>query len=293
MNKNKVSVIMNCYNGVDYVEDAIESVIAQTYNNWELIFWDNKSTDLSSNVLKKFKDYRIKYYLSNEHTSQYEARRRAVLEAKGEFIAFLDVDDWWKEDKIEKQLKLFLDKDVGLATCNYWIVNERKKTKKLAFKNIPTGHVTEKLLKRNFVGMSTLIMKKDSYFSLEYGFDSRYEIIGDYDLILRLSKDNKLASLDEPYSYYRWHGKNLGFLKFELNISELSFWIKDKIEFSSYKNFDYLKNYILFYKGLIQIMNKKRISAMSQIYLMTSFYFRIKLSIVLCLPLWLIKKIRS
>ncbi len=293
MNKNKVSVIMNCYNGVDYVEDAIESVIAQTYNNWELIFWDNKSTDLSSNVLKKFKDDRIKYYLSNEHTSQYEARRRAVLEAKGEFIAFLDVDDWWKEDKIEKQLKLFLDKDVGLATCNYWIVNERKKTKKLAFKNIPTGHVTEKLLKRNFVGMSTLIMKKDSYFSLEYGFDSRYEIIGDYDLILRLSKDNKLASLDEPYSYYRWHGKNLGFLKFELNISELSFWIKDKIEFSSYKNFDYLKNYILFYKGLIQIMNKKRISAMSQIYLMTSFYFRIKLSIVLCLPLWLIKKIRS
>ena len=293
MNKNKVSVIMNCYNGVDYVEDAIESVIAQTYNNWELIFWDNKSTDLSSNVLKKFKDDRIKYYLSNEHTSQYEARRRAVLEAKGEFIAFLDVDDWWKEDKIEKQLKLFLDKDVGLATCNYWIVNERKKTKKLAFKNIPTGHVTEKLLKRNFVGMSTLIMKKDSYFSLEYGFDSRYEIIGDYDLILRLSKDNKLASLDEPYSYYRWHGKNLGFLKFELNISELSFWIKDKIEFSSYKNFDYLKNYVLFYKGLIHIMNKKRISAMNQIYLMTSFYFRIKLSIVLCLPLWLIKKIRS
>ena len=296
MNKNTVSVIMNCYNGVDYVEDAIKSVIAQTHNNWELIFWDNKSTDNSSNVLKKFKDDRIKYYLSNEHTSQYEARRRAVLEATGEFIAFLDVDDWWKEDKIEKQLKLFSDKDIGFATSNYWIINERKKNNKLAFKSIPSGKILNKLLKKNFIGMSTLMVRKSCYFALDYGFDPKYEIIGDYDLVLRLASKFNLASINQPLSFYRWHGKNLGFIKFDLNLRELEFWIeenKSKKIFCEQQNFKYLKDYTKFYIGLNKILNKNRIEALSYIIKINNIFFKLKLLIVILMPLFLIKFIRS
>lgn len=284
---------MNCYNGAEYLKEALDSIVNQTYENWELIFWDNLSTDQSKSIFENYDNKKFKYFQSQYHTSQYEARRSAVLKCEGELIAFLDVDDWWGKKKLEMQVNLFNDPEVGFACCNYWIINQRKKTKKIAFKTIPTGYVTDELLTKNFVGMSTLIMRRQSYFSLDYGFDPRYEIIGDYDLILRLSRENKLACLNQPCSYYRWHGKNLGFLKFDLNISELSYWSSNKLEFSNYKNFKYLKNYILFYRGLINIMNKKRLKAFNQIYSMTSIYFQIKLSIVLFLPLWLIKMIRS
>ena len=99
MTAPNVSVIMNCYNGSIYLGKAIESVILQTYKNWELIFWDNKSTDNSASILKKYRDNRIKYFISDTHTSQYEARRKAVLKAEGNYIAFLDVDDWWEPKK--------------------------------------------------------------------------------------------------------------------------------------------------------------------------------------------------
>ena len=78
-----VSVIMNCYNGERYLEEAIDSIIDQTYNNWELIFWDNQSTDKSANIFKKYNDKRLKYYYSNKHTLLYEARNFALKKSKG------------------------------------------------------------------------------------------------------------------------------------------------------------------------------------------------------------------
>ena len=97
-----VSIIMNCYNGRIFLKDSIDSIISQTYENWELIFWDNQSTDDSSILLKSFQDKRIKYNFAKKHTSLYEARSLALRKARGELIAFLDVDDWWKKEKLDK-----------------------------------------------------------------------------------------------------------------------------------------------------------------------------------------------
>ena len=127
-NEPLVSIIMNCYNGEEYLRDSINSVINQTYKNWEIIFWDNQSTDKSSEIFKGYSDKRLKYYLAPSHTKiLYEARNYATKKINGDFIAFLDVDDWWCSDKLEKQIPLFDDSEVGLVYGNSWWVFEKKK----------------------------------------------------------------------------------------------------------------------------------------------------------------------
>ena len=125
-----VSIILNCFNGEKYLKDALESVLNQTYNNWELVFWDNKSDDGSKKILDLYKSQKFKYYRSNIHTSLYEARNLAVKECKGEFIAFIDADDYWEKDKLEKQIKLFEKENVGMVYGNLWIYNQKLKKKK-------------------------------------------------------------------------------------------------------------------------------------------------------------------
>ena len=102
-----VSIIINCFNGEEYLREALESVISQTYKNWEIIFWDNQSTDKSAEIFKSYQDSRLKYYLASSHTKiLYEARNYALKKATGDFIAFLDADDYWLPDKLEKQIPL-------------------------------------------------------------------------------------------------------------------------------------------------------------------------------------------
>ena len=87
-NRPLVSIIMNCYNGEVYLYESIKSVLSQTYENWELIFWDNQSSDLSKKIFENFQDKRLKYYYAQEHTTLYRARDLAIKKSNGEFIAF-------------------------------------------------------------------------------------------------------------------------------------------------------------------------------------------------------------
>ena len=102
MNSPLISVVINCYNGEKYLLKSIKSILGQTYKNWEIIFWDNCSTDNSKKILKNFKDKRIKYFKSKIFTSLYAARNMAIKKTKGEYVAFLDTDDWWHKKKLQK-----------------------------------------------------------------------------------------------------------------------------------------------------------------------------------------------
>ena len=89
MTKPLVSIIVNCYNGEKYLQDAINSIYAQSYQNWEIIFWDNLSTDKSAEIFKSFKDSRLKYYCASSHTSiLYEARNYALEKVNGILLHF-------------------------------------------------------------------------------------------------------------------------------------------------------------------------------------------------------------
>ena len=127
-----VSIIINCFNGEKYLKDAIDSVIGQTYKNWELIFWDNQSTDRSKEIFKSYKNNRLKYFLAPTHSEiLYKARNSALEKANGEFVAFLDADDWWLRDKLEKQIPLFKNPEIGLVYGNCWIFLEKKNKQKI------------------------------------------------------------------------------------------------------------------------------------------------------------------
>ena len=99
----KVSIIMNCLNGEQYLKQAMDSVFKQTYDDWEAIFFDNTSTDNSAAIAKSYGE-RVRYFKSQTTYPLGKARNLAINETKGEFIAFLDCDDIWLPQKLEKQV---------------------------------------------------------------------------------------------------------------------------------------------------------------------------------------------
>ena len=160
--KGLVSIIMNCHNGEKYLKEAIQSVINQEYNNWELIFWNNNSSDNSEKIFKNFKDKRLRYFYKKKKVNLYVSRNAAMKKAYGEFIAFLDVDDLWFPKKLKLQIKKFKDKKVGLVYSKYIKLNEYGFIKKkiISKKNLPEGYITKNLLENYNVGLLTIMIRR-------------------------------------------------------------------------------------------------------------------------------------
>ena len=219
---------MNCYNGERYLREAIDSVLVQTYKNWEIIFWDNQSTDSSAEIFKSYDDPRLKYFFAPTHTLLYEARNFAIDKADGDFFAFLDVDDWWYPEKIEMQVPLFKDSEVGFVCSNYWIKKEKNGTHKLFRKKaIPQGWVLNDLLMDYSVGLLTLMVRRVAFDTLKGGCDPRFHVIGDMDLVVRLAVKWKMACCQEPLAYYRLHGENEGQKQKARSVAECQIWVEE------------------------------------------------------------------
>ena len=104
-----VSVILNVRNGAAFLHEALDSVMTQTFADWELIVWDDRSTDTSAQIVAGYSDHRIRYHLAPEETPLGKARDLAIRQANGEWLAFIDQDDLWLPDKLEKQITLACD----------------------------------------------------------------------------------------------------------------------------------------------------------------------------------------
>ena len=132
-NKRKilVSVIMNCHNCEKYLSKSVKSVLQQTYKDLELIFYDNQSSDKSIKIIRNFKDKRIRILKSKNFVKLYKARNAAIKKSKGEFIAFLDTDDWWHRDRLKNQIKLIkYNKEIKILYSKFYIYDQRSKKKK-------------------------------------------------------------------------------------------------------------------------------------------------------------------
>lgn len=248
MNSPLVSIIMNCHNGEKYLHESLNSIINQSYKNWELIFFDNLSTDKSKKILEKFYDSRIKYFKSKKFVNLYEARNLAVEKCSGDFISFLDTDDTWIKNKIEQQIRFYnRDKSCNLIFSNCYIYDEEKNTEKLYIqKKIPNGKITQELLNNYKIGLLTILVKRD-LFKNNY-FNPNYNIIGDFDFVLKLSLSTKFACIDEPLARYRRHSKNLSKIQFSSYISEVKEWIKENKKFYNEKGYSLLRQQILLKK---------------------------------------------
>lgn len=114
-----VSIIMPSYNTAPYISRSIQSVINQTYNNWELIIVDDCSTDNTEDVLSEIKDERIRFFKNEKNSGAAVSRNKALREAKGQWVAFLDSDDLWMPDKLEKQIHFMMDNGYSFSYTNY------------------------------------------------------------------------------------------------------------------------------------------------------------------------------
>jgi glycosyltransferase involved in cell wall biosynthesis len=226
--KKLVSVIVNCHNGQKYLNDAIQSIVDQKYQNWEIIFWDNHSKDKSKKILKSFKDKRIRYFYSKKFTNLHQARNLAIKKARGEFISFLDTDDIWESNKLHLQIEKFKKKKVNFVYGNCWLLNKDYifKKKNYSNSNLPSGYILNKLLKKYVIPLPTIMIRRSVLKKLRYCFNEKFKIIGDFDLSVRLSVKNIFECVQEPIAYHRIHDGSFSVKNRFLEIRELSTWLK-------------------------------------------------------------------
>lgn len=211
--KPKISVIIPTYNRAHLIPRAIKSVLNQTYQDIEIIIVDDNSTDNTEEIVKNFKDIRLKYIRHNINKGASAARNTGIKASKGEYIAFQDSDDEWFPDKLEQQIKVFADGDlkVGVVYSGFYRIEADKKT------YLPSDFYVQKevnihneLLKGNFVGTPTVLMKKECFENKRY-FDENLPALEDWELWIELSKYYIFKYIKKPllYSYSTPNSINL------------------------------------------------------------------------------------
>lgn len=207
-----VSVIMNCYNGSEYLREALDSVYAQTIGDWEIVFWDNASTDGSADIAKTY-DSRLRYFHNEINVPLGGARNAALAEARGEFIAFLDTDDAWLPTKVEKQLALFAGRPrLGLVHSDVVCLHQTDGSRTGHFARLghkpKRGNVFGYLLRESAIAMPSAMLRAEAMRAQPEWFDTRFEIYPDFDLFRRIAHDWECDYVDEPLAIYRIHAKS-------------------------------------------------------------------------------------
>ena len=286
-----VSVIINCFNGETYIAEAVKSILDQTYKNFEVVFWDNQSTDKSAIIYKSFNDKRLKYYYAKKHTSLYEARNLAIKKSKGKFVAYLDADDLWIRNKLQIQVKKLQNENIDLVYSNYYFLNQFTGLKKIAYKkNLPKGIIFQQLLKDYCIGIGSVVMRKSIFTKNKERFVKKFNIIGDFDLFTRISKNFYFESIQLPLLIYRIHNKSFSNNHRQMYVNELKFWVTNQKIFDDSDIF-YSRERILYVETILNIFKKKYIISIKKILKISSIKKKIKLFIFLLTPSSILKKL--
>lgn len=158
-NQELVSIITPLYNSEKYVAETIESVLAQTYENWEMLIIDDCSSDNGPKIVKDYakKDARIKYHKLESNSGPAVSRNRAIELANGKYIAFLDSDDLWKKEKLEKQIKFMKEKDCAFSFTEYEEISDEGKSLNILIKTPKNPISYRKYLLTTPIGCLTAI----------------------------------------------------------------------------------------------------------------------------------------
>jgi glycosyltransferase involved in cell wall biosynthesis len=198
---------MNCFNGETYLRKAIDSVYSQTYTNWEIVFWDNASTDNSVNIVKNY-DNKIKYYIGNVTVPLYRARNSAIEKCNGQMVTFLDCDDIWIKNKLMSQVELY-NAGNQFVYGRYELIDEYEEKINKKLHQLKCGKVTNSLLINNFISIGSVLI--DTNLLKELKFNPHYNLIGDFDLWLRASMKTEFCFVDAIVEKSRQHKDNLSF----------------------------------------------------------------------------------
>ena len=195
-----VSIIMPAYNAANTIRDSINSVLAQTFENWELVIVDDCSQDKTVAIVKTFAeaDIRVQLYLNEQNLGAAKTRNNAISQAQGEWLAFLDSDDIWRHDKLEKQLKFAEETNAKITYTSTAYINVFDETSTYvlpALYQLPY----KTLLRRNLMSCSSVMVRKDVMVPFPEG-----NMPEDYAVWLRILKKVGYSNgLNEPLLQYR------------------------------------------------------------------------------------------
>jgi glycosyltransferase involved in cell wall biosynthesis len=198
----KISVIMNCYNGEEFVRQAIESVYAQTFTDWEIIFWDNCSTDGTADIAKSFDD-KLRYFRSERTTPLGTARNLAMAEAEGEWIGFLDHDDLCFPDRFKSQIAAVADNDYALCYAGIREVDAKGHFIRDVLPQHRSGNIFGELLANCDANLQTTIVNRN--YMQRYGIETSpsYMVFEDVNLFLKLAAKGPVCVVPEVLSVWR------------------------------------------------------------------------------------------
>lgn len=210
-----VSVIMNCYNSSAYLDAAFASLKAQTFTDFEVVFWDNASTDASPAKAQAYGEG-MRYCRAEYTTPLGEARNLAIAQAQGSLLAFLDCDDEWLPEKLALQVGLFeANPKVGLVcTDTEMFCNDKVLSRVFAGTPPRRGLVFRELVRSQWISMSSAIIRKSALDSLDAWFDPSMSMCEEADVFYRLAKDWELDFVDRPLTRWRVHSVSTSFRKF-------------------------------------------------------------------------------
>ena len=191
MEQPLVSIIMPSYNAEDYIAESIESVIHQTYQNWELIITDDRSSDRTPEIVQTYcqKDSRINFIIAEQHTGIAGTRNQCLARVKGRFVAFLDNDDLWVPEKLDKQVRFMLEKDCAFSYSEYELMKEDGIPKG---KTIKTAGIINynKYLRNTIIGSGTIMLDTKKTGSLKMPYNATSD---DMALWCKILKDGHQA----------------------------------------------------------------------------------------------------
>jgi len=213
-NNPLVTVIIPLFNTEKYIAEAVESVLCQSYKNWELIVVDDYSTDGSINIASKYvaKDKRIRLIESQSNSGGAAKPRNIGLEyANGEYVAFLDADDIWLPQKIERQVALMeQNKNYALCYCDYEKINANGEYISFFKTKHPNGYIFDKQLSWYEIGMSTVLVRLKMLKETPLPqFNHALFFCQDYDLLMRIVAKYEICSIKECFMRYRIIGSSI------------------------------------------------------------------------------------
>lgn len=206
----KVSAIIPVYNTECFIQEAIESVLSQTYKDIELIIVDDASNDRTGEIARSFGS-RLTCISHSANMGPSAARNTGIKHALGKYIAFLDADDVWMPDKIKEQMELLENNnDIALVYSNGYTVNSSGSQIGRFFDTIRPkgGFIFKELLLDNFIVTSSVIVRKDILNEIG-GFNERFSLSEDFDLYLRIAEHYKIDFVDAPLLKHRIHSGSL------------------------------------------------------------------------------------
>ena len=290
MDRGLVSVIINCRNSEKYLSQCIDSVLIQTYTNYELIIVDNKSKDKTKTIIKSYNDSRIKYYYLKTKLNLGGARNFALKKSKGKYIAFIDSDDIWLDDKLEKTVNKF-SKGIGLIYSDVEYFNETSSFRLYNSRKLYKGDIFNNLLYDYNLCMSSCVVDSEVISKNNLQFDENLKVCEDLDFFLKITYLSKVDYSLDVLVKYRIHNNNLTskyhnlfFDEFELTINNLvNYFNLDKDHFVKAMDYNYIKRARYFWR------NNKIKEAFSSLNMIKKLFFhRVFYTCIILIPFSLV-----